>query len=93
MTSHFKVTLCESDQIAISMIASLKNGLNFANGVKNQRITKSRSDFEIHLDGLGGEMAFAQLFNLCPTIGVLPKRGGADFVTPKNQTLDVKTTP
>tara|TARA_Y100000310_G_scaffold339078_1_gene430616 strand:+ start:1031 stop:1489 length:459 start_codon:yes stop_codon:yes gene_type:complete len=85
------VTLNEAEQLTARVVASMRSGLNRCAGTVDAKRC-DRDGFEVDLDGVAGEMAFALLKNLCPDLGALPRRGGHDFTTHDNQTIDVKTT-
>tara|TARA_Y100000310_G_C20561210_1_gene753154 strand:+ start:260 stop:775 length:516 start_codon:yes stop_codon:yes gene_type:complete len=86
-----ETTLSEAEILTARVVASMRTGLNRQSGTPDAKKC-DRDGFEIDLDGVGGEMAFAKLKNLCPDLGALPRSGGHDFLTKNGRTLDVKTT-
>ena len=87
-----EITLNDGEQVTARMVANMRTGLNRIKGVRDAK-KSPRDAYDIELDGIGGEMAFAKMRNLCPDLNVLPRKGGHDFTTHKGNTVDVKTTP
>ena len=53
---------------------------------------KDMDKFTIHFDGMIAEFCVAKVLNLCPDLNTQFKVGGADLVTHKGKTIDVKST-
>lgn len=85
------VSLDAAEQLTARVIASMRSGLNRVNGTPDAKKC-GKDGYEVDLEGVAGEMAFAKLKNLCPDLGALPRSGGHDFLTQDGKTLDVKTT-
>ena len=85
------VKLDAAEQLTARVIASMRAGINRVNGTRDGKRC-DQDGFDVDLAGVGGEMAFAKLKNLCPDLGALPRSGGHDFLTQDGKTLDVKTT-
>jgi len=86
------ITLDDGEQLLARQIASLRMHLNRLSKVRNAKFS-NRDDYDIELEGFGGELAYAKLMNLCPDLNVLPRRGGHDFVNVFEESVDVKTRP
>ena len=92
MITGEEVTLDEAEMLTARVVASMRTGLNRQNGTPDGKRC-DRDGFDVDLDGVGGEMAFAKLKNLCPDLGALPRSGGHDFLARNGRhTIDVKTT-
>ena len=89
-TKGIETTLSEGEQLLARVIASLRQGVNRMKGVAISQMSP-RDGFAIDLDGIGGELAYAKLMNLCPDLDVLPRKGSHDFTTIFNESVDVKT--
>jgi hypothetical protein len=88
--SHVSIELNEAEQRLVCYLAKQRTTTNRAAAVHNARLGP-QSDAETDHLGIGGEIAFAKLFNLYPDLSIEPRRGGADCsVGPFG--VDVKTT-
>jgi len=87
-----EITLDDEEQTLVRVLAALRNGNNLINSVRSAKMSP-RGDYEVNLDGMGGEYAFAKIKNLCPDFGIGPRSGGHDFLDRKGNTVDVKTNP
>ena len=83
--------LSESQQAVVTLLASMRQTMNATNGVANRK-RSTANPYAVHLEGLGGEIAFAMKFNLFPDLTFAPREGGSDFKTRSGSTVDVKTT-
>lgn len=59
--------------------------------VKDQQVGNDDS-WSIDIDGVVAEYCVAKLLNLCPDLTVSVRNGGADLITRKGKTVDVKST-
>lgn len=85
------VELDESERLLARVVAAMRTGLSRISGTPDSK-RSNRDGFEIDLEGVGGELAFAKMMNLFPDFGALPRSGGRDFTSRKKQSIDVKTT-
>lgn len=85
------ITLDDGWQEVVRVVSEMRTSYNRTAGVKDQKIGP-QSGKVTDLDGLGGEVAFCLLHNLCPDLCVVPRSGGYDCVTHVGKTVDVKTT-
>ena len=86
------ISLDASEQTLCRVLAALRNGVNSVYGTYSPKIG-NRGEYEIDLDGISGELAYAKMRNLCPDFGIGPRSGGHDFVDRDNRSIDVKTAP
>jgi len=86
------ISLDNSEQVLCRILAALRNGINSVHGVHSP-IMGDKGGYEIDLDGIAGELAYAKTRNLCPDFGIGPRSGGHDFVDRGNRSIDVKTAP
>jgi hypothetical protein len=84
-----------TDMLLLSAIIGGFRTLTARNcGVADRKIGK-QSGLEGDQDGFLGELAFCQLMNVCPDLGLTPRSGSADAVVErdgKKFNFDVKTT-
>ena len=92
MSEPDEITLDAEEQTLVRVLAALRNGNNLVNSVKSAKMSP-RGDYEVNLDGMGGEYAFGKMKNLFPDFGIGPRSGGHDFFDRKGNSVDVKTTP
>lgn len=59
--------------------------------VRDQQVGNDDS-WSIDIDGVVAEYCVAKLLNLCPDLTVSVRNGGADLITHKGKTVDVKST-
>jgi hypothetical protein len=85
------VTLNEAEQRLARYLGRARHDTNTAAGVPLTRCDRTRSGEEIHIEGVGAEIAFCKLFNVYPDFSVTPRVGGSDAVW-GGRTVDVKTT-
>jgi hypothetical protein len=52
----------------------------------------NQDTWAIDIDGMIGEFCVAKFLNLCPDLTIGIRKGGADLVTSRGKTIDVKTT-
>jgi hypothetical protein len=92
MLSHSEIILEPWEQSLATILGGLRQGLSSANGDKDTRKKSPRDPYAIQVEGMGGELAFARMRNLCPLLNFLPTQGGADMFTRQGKSIDVKTT-
>lgn len=85
------VTLSDSELAVATMVALARRSSARGSNVYDAQVGK-QDPFEIDLDGMLAELAFAKQFNYYPELTVGPRSGGADFVTRIGETVDVKAT-
>jgi hypothetical protein len=87
------ITLSEYEQEIAKMCAEKRSKNNRRHNVKNNNFT-AYSDFEVDLQGFGGEMAFCKLFKLYPDmeIGVRSAKEDKGDCTLDGFRIDVKTS-
>ena len=85
------ITLSHGEQISARILASLRMGINRVAGTRDRKMSP-RSAFDLELDGIGGEIAYAQRRNVYFDFSVSPRSGGHDFIV-NGLSADVKTTP
>jgi len=78
-------------QMVARLIAEQRYAVNRARGIVDARIGAQSADLT-DLNGIGGELAFAVITNVMPDLTISPRRGGADCVTSRGYTVDVKTS-
>jgi len=61
------------------------------NNVVDQQMG-NQDTWSIDIDGMVGEYCVAKFLNLCPDLTVGIRSGGADLMTHKGMSMDVKTT-
>jgi len=61
------------------------------NRVKDQQVGGDDT-WSIDIDGVVAEYCVAKLLNLCPDLTVSVRNGGADLISRKGKTIDVKST-
>lgn len=92
MQSHSEITL-EPWEVSLATIhGGLRQGLSSANGDKDTMKRSPRDPYAIHVQGVGGELAYARMKNLYPLLNFLPTQGGADMFSRTGRSIDVKTT-
>lgn len=84
------VTLTDVEQRLARFVAHQREAANRDAGIVNARIGP-QSDQMTDLLGVGGEIAFARLFNVYPDLTIGARAGGADCTIGPYR-LDVKTT-
>lgn len=85
-----EVELNEAEQRLARWLARERHRRNRTSGVENMKVSDIPDDV-VDLDGMGGELAFAKLFNCFPDTG-LDAKPDADVVLPDGRSVDVKTT-
>jgi hypothetical protein len=85
------VKLSDSELAVATMVALARRSSARGGNVHDAQVGK-QDPFDIDLDGMLAEMAFAKQFNYYPEFTVGPRSGGADFVGRLGQTIDVKAT-
>jgi hypothetical protein len=83
------VSLNETEQIIARHLAKRRYENNRERGLPDQQVGGQPAEYT-DLNGIGGEMAFAKLFNLYPDLGDTP--GKEDGTTRQGATYDVKVT-
>ena len=83
------VTLDHGEQTIVRVCAALRTGMNRSAGTPDRKLSL-RDGYDLDLDGMGGEMAYAKKRNVYVDLGVIPRRGGHDLVV-NGLTVDVKT--
>ena len=73
MSEPDEITLDAEEQTLVRVLAALRNGNNLVNSVKSAKMSP-RGDYEVNLDGMGGEYAFGKMKNLFPTSALAPVR-------------------
>ncbi len=92
MTSPSEIVLEQWEQSLATILGGLRQGLSSANGDRDTLKKSKRDPYAIHVQGVGGELAFARMRNLCPLLNFLPTQGGPDVFTRDGKSIDVKTT-
>ena len=59
--------------------------------VTNQQVGKDDT-WSIDIDGMVAEYCVAKMLNICPDLTVSARSGGADLISSKGKTIDVKST-
>ena len=85
------VELTDSEYSVAVMLAIARRSAARGNGVVDMQIGK-QDPYEIELDGLMAEIAFAKQFNYYPDLTVGPRNGGEDFRLRSGKTVDIKAT-
>lgn len=85
-----KVVLEAGEMSVAQMLASMRNAINRASKVGNNRVGP-QSDYQTDLDGIVAEIAFAKKMNCFPDISIAPRAGGYDVIV-KQKKIDVKAT-
>ena len=85
------VELTDSEYSVAVMLAIARRSAARGNGVVDMQIGK-QDPYEIELDGLMAEIAFAKQFNYYPDLTVGPRNGGEDFRLRDGKTVDIKAT-
>lgn len=85
------VVLSQHELSIAHLLGVQRRGSARAGGVTDAQVGK-QSPYEIDIDGVVGELAFAKMANLCPDLTVGPRSGGADLINRNGKTIDVKTT-
>jgi len=85
------VELSDSELAVATMLALARRSAARGHGVVDRQIGK-QDPYEIELDGLLAEIAFAKQFNYYPELTVGPRSGGEDFKTRDGKTVDIKAT-
>ena len=84
------ITLEAGEMAVAQMLASMRNAINRATRVGNNRVGP-QSDYQTDLDGIVAEIAFAKWKNCFPDISISPRTGGHD-VTVADKKVDIKAT-
>jgi len=71
-------------------IGKVRQIRNEATGGIDIKIDPDRDSIELHMQGMGGEMAFAKMVNCYPSFATRPRRGGCDFEDFEGLSIDVK---
>lgn len=87
--SSMSVTLTEGEQMLVRFVAEQRQNHHRRVGMVN---LKTCDDGALHVEtiGVGGELAFCKMRNLCPDFSLTA--GVADCVSSTGKTIDVKTT-
>ena len=85
------VELTDSEYSVAVMLAIARRSAARGNGVVDMQIGK-QDPYDIELDGLMAEIAFAKQFNYYPDLTVGPRNGGEDFRLRDGKTVDIKAT-
>ncbi len=85
------IKLDTGQQMIARMLAEQRHAMNRQAGVRNARIG-AQDDAFTDLNGIGGELAFCILANVCPDLRISPRRGGEDCLTARGWRVDVKTS-
>ena len=84
------ITLSDVEQRLVTHLAKARQTNNDAAGVRNAKIGP-QTDAHVNAIGVGGEIAFAKMFNAYPDLTTHPRKGGIDCrIGP--YAIDVKTT-
>ena len=88
-----KVRLSSEEQALCKYIAKKRSENNRACEVMNNNFANGMSDFDVDLQGFGGEMAFCKLFNVYPDfqIGARSAETDSGDCTVSGLRIDVKT--
>jgi len=84
------VTLDQGQQAVARLLAQLRHQNNRANGVPDRKVGQQPPDYT-DLNGIGGELAFCILANVCPDMSISPRSGSYDCLL-NGYRVDVKTT-
>jgi len=85
-----RIDLSESELHICRMLGMMRRS-EAMNKVKDQQMGEGDS-WSIDIDGVVAEYCVAKLLNLCPDLTVSVRSGGADLITLKGKTVDVKST-
>ena len=85
-------TLTELEQKLYSVGAEMRYSSNRTAGVKNDKRANERSNKDVDVVGLAGELAVAKYLNLYTDLTIFTRKGGADLITHTDKSIDVKTT-
>lgn len=87
------ITLNEQEQAICHYIAKQRQANNRRCKVKNNNVTK-HSDYDVELQGFGGEMAFCKAFNVIPDFEISARSAASDKgdCNVDGFLIDVKTT-
>ena len=66
MTSPSEIVLEPWECSLATVLGGLRQGMSSANGDKDTLKKSNRDPYAIHVEGVGGELAFARMRNLCP---------------------------
>ena len=89
--SH-EYTLTELEQKICVTGAKMRHNSNRSAGIRNDKRAGQRSNKDVDVIGLAGELAVAKYLNLYPDLTIFVRKGGADLVTHTHKSIDVKTT-
>ena len=85
------VNISDSEVAVATMLAIARRSAARGNGVQDRQVGKQDA-FEIEINGLLAEIAFAKQFNYYPDLTVGPRSGGEDFRLRDGKTVDIKAT-
>jgi hypothetical protein len=86
-----KVNISDSEFAVATMLAIARRSATRGHNVEDRQVGKQDA-FEIELDGMLAEIAFAKQFNYYPDLTVGPRSGGEDFKLRDGKTVDIKAT-
>ena len=85
-----RVNLTDAELFVCRMLGVMRRS-EAMHKVKDQQMGEGDS-WSIDIDGVVAEYCVAKLLNLCPDLTVSVRSGGADLITRKGKTVDVKST-
>ena len=87
------ISLSDSEQFICNTIAKYRAESNDKNGVKDRKF-RGISNFQTHLEGFGGELAFAKMINVYPDFSIYSRNAANDNgdLMWNGKSIDVKTT-
>ena len=87
------IELNEAEQFICNSIASYRANNNDKNGVKDKKF-RDITNFQTHLEGFAGELAFAKMINVYPDFSIYSRNCANDKgdLFWNGKSIDVKTT-
>jgi hypothetical protein len=88
------VELNLAEQEICKLVAKLRADNNDKNGIEDKKFRDNISNFQTHLEGFGGELAFAKIINVYPDFSIYSRNSVNDNgdLQWNSKSIDVKTT-